>query len=188
VLVASDGEDALQVSAGHMGDIHLLLTDVVMPKMGGSELAHALQAASPSLKVIYMSGYTDDAIINHGVLKTGMSFIGKPFTEDNLIRKVQEVLSGAIVEVVDQVEVIEAPNQERKGDIDPPARIFGKDKLGALPVVLLDRLREAVIAARYDEILEIAETARAIDAESGDSLARMAESFDYDGMRELLGP
>jgi PAS domain S-box-containing protein len=92
VLEASQGLDAFLISAEHDGPIHLLLTDVVMPKMSGRELAETLMSIRPRIKVLYMSGYTDNAIVHHGVLETGMDFIQKPFAVDVLARKVREVL------------------------------------------------------------------------------------------------
>ena len=96
VLTAAGGEAALQTSAQHAGEIHLLLTDVVMPQMSGKALAQQLCRARPPLKVLYMSGYTDDAIVHHGVLDPGTHFLGKPFTAADLTRKVREVLDSAI--------------------------------------------------------------------------------------------
>jgi DNA-binding NtrC family response regulator len=69
-----------------------MVTDVVMPGMGGHELAKRLEPLHPNMKVLYMSGYTDNAIVHHGVLDEGMSYIQKPFTVDGLARKVREVL------------------------------------------------------------------------------------------------
>jgi CheY-like chemotaxis protein len=92
VLDAENGEDALKVGKEHEGPIHLLLTDVVMPKMGGKELAERLQPLYPQMKVIYMSGYTDNAIVHHGVLAQELNFIQKPFTPEGLARKVREAL------------------------------------------------------------------------------------------------
>jgi PAS domain S-box-containing protein len=92
VLEARDGQEALEVSQQAPGPIHLLATDVVMPKMNGRQLAEHLTARWPGLQVLYMSGYTDDAIVRHGVLEKGMAFLQKPFTPITLARKVREVL------------------------------------------------------------------------------------------------
>ncbi len=92
VLDAENGEDALRVSQAHEGPIHLMITDVVMPRMGGKEAAERLQAFYPRMKVIYMSGYTDNAIVEHGVLAPGLNFLQKPFTPESLARKVREML------------------------------------------------------------------------------------------------
>ena len=92
VLEAPHGDDALLVCEQHEGPIHLMVTDVVMPNMSGHELAKRLKAFHPEMKVLYMSGYTDNAIVHHGVLEKGMNYIQKPFTVDGLARKVREVL------------------------------------------------------------------------------------------------
>ncbi|TET83507.1 MAG: PAS domain S-box protein, partial [Desulfobacteraceae bacterium] len=96
VLEAENGEDALRVSEEHGGSIDLMITDVVMPKMSGKETAERLQPLYPQMKVIYMSGYTDDAIVHHGVLAPGLNFFEKPFTPEGLARKVREVLDRGI--------------------------------------------------------------------------------------------
>jgi len=92
VLEAENGEDALKVSEAHYGSIDLLITDVVMPKMGGKEVAERLQPLYLQMKVIYMSGYTDSAIAHHGVLAQELNFLQKPFSPKVLARKVREVL------------------------------------------------------------------------------------------------
>jgi CheY-like chemotaxis protein len=94
VLEARHGAEALEISNRHAGAIHLLVTDVVMPQMSGRELAQRLATLRPELKVLYMSGYTDDAIVRHGVLASGIAFLSKPFTPDALALKVREVLDG----------------------------------------------------------------------------------------------
>lgn len=93
VLQAPEGSEALEISEGHDGPIHLLLTDTVMPKMSGSELAAEIASRRPATKVLFMSGYTDDAIVR-GVISGGTAFLQKPFTPDTLIRKVREALEG----------------------------------------------------------------------------------------------
>ncbi len=95
VLTAADGEEALAAAARHEGDIHLLLTDVIMPRMGGGVLARELAKTRPSLAVVYMSGYTDDAIAHLGTLEEGVGFLAKPFTSDELRRKVRGALDAA---------------------------------------------------------------------------------------------
>ena len=92
VLEASRGSDAILVCSGHEGAIDLILTDVVMPGMSGRDLCTKLIPLYPGVKVIYMSGYTDDAIGHHGVLDPGTAYIQKPFTPHALERKVREVL------------------------------------------------------------------------------------------------
>ena len=92
VLAARDGDEALLICEGHQDPIHLMLTDVVMPGMNGYELAERLESLHPRMKVLYMSGYTDNAIVLHGVLVEGVNYIQKPFTVDALTKKVREVL------------------------------------------------------------------------------------------------
>ncbi len=92
VLVARNGEDARIVSEQHKGDIHLLVTDVVMPEVSGPQLAEQMTLFYKNLKVLYISGYTDDAIVHHGVLDSTAAFLQKPFTPEALARKVREVL------------------------------------------------------------------------------------------------
>jgi two-component system cell cycle sensor histidine kinase/response regulator CckA len=92
VLEAPQGVDAFRICAEHDGTIHLLLTDVVMPKMGGRELVGKLASLRPGIKVLYMSGYTDNSIVHHGILMEGTNYIQKPFTLEGLARKVREVL------------------------------------------------------------------------------------------------
>jgi two-component system cell cycle sensor histidine kinase/response regulator CckA len=92
VLVAQDGSEALRIALQHNGPIHLLLTDVVMPQMSGRLLVQRLSPLRPAMKVFYMSGYTEGAIVHHGVLEPGAAFIEKPFTIESLARKVREIL------------------------------------------------------------------------------------------------
>jgi CheY-like chemotaxis protein len=93
VLSASNGQDALHVAREHKGSpIRLVVTDVIMPLMGGKVMAEWLQATFPDLKILFTSGYTDDAISHHGVLETGVEFLAKPYTPAILARKVRQLL------------------------------------------------------------------------------------------------
>ena len=94
VLAAENGFKALKILESHTGPLHLLLTDVVMPEMNGRELVEKSSKILPALKVLYMSGYTDNVIANRGVLDAGVAFIQKPFTGLDLAAKVREVLDG----------------------------------------------------------------------------------------------
>ena len=93
-LEAGSGSEALRIAEGYSGQIHLLLTDVIMPRMTGKQLADRLQAVRPGIKVVYMSGYTADVISRQGVLDSGIEFIKKPFTPEALALKVRSVLCG----------------------------------------------------------------------------------------------
>jgi PAS domain S-box-containing protein len=92
VLEAGHGAEALDVATRHTGPIHLLLTDVVMPTMNGADLARALSPQRPGMAVLFVSGYTDDAISRHGVLEPGVAFLEKPFNPGELAHRVREVL------------------------------------------------------------------------------------------------
>jgi two-component system cell cycle sensor histidine kinase/response regulator CckA len=92
VLEASNGVDALRAAQEHIGRIDILLTDMFMPRMGGKELAEHLRAARPDTKVLYMSGYTDDAVVMNGMIDANTAFMQKPFTLESLAQKVRRVL------------------------------------------------------------------------------------------------
>lgn len=92
VICATDGEDGLRVCKEFDGRIDLMITDVVMPRMGGRELAEQLATVRPDTKVLYMSGFTDDAIVRHGLLEEHFAFIQKPFSPESLAQKAREVL------------------------------------------------------------------------------------------------
>jgi two-component system cell cycle sensor histidine kinase/response regulator CckA len=92
VVEASRGDEALRFCAEHAAEVDLLLTDVVMPEMSGKQLADQLKSQYPELKMMFMSGYTDESIVHHGVLDSSVEFIQKPFTPAALIRKVRDVL------------------------------------------------------------------------------------------------
>lgn len=92
VLKAANGQEALALAQAHSAPIHLLLTDIVMPEMGGKMLAEQLAEISPETRVLFTSGYADNAIVHHGALEEGVVFIQKPFSPAGLARKVRQVL------------------------------------------------------------------------------------------------
>src|SRR3989442_10174846 len=94
-LVAESGPAALRLAGQHDGRIHLLMTDVVMPGMNGREVAERLAPAHAGMKVLYLSGYTDDAIVHHGVLEAGIAFLPKTLPPAGLLRQRREVVHAA---------------------------------------------------------------------------------------------
>lgn len=95
VITASDGAEALKAAGAHTGTIDLLVTDMVMPHLGGRQVADKLRAERPGLRVLYLSGYTDTAAARQGLMEPGAEFLQKPFSTDVLVRRVREVLDGA---------------------------------------------------------------------------------------------
>jgi len=93
VLAAANGEEALEASRTFSGEISLLVTDVVMPNMSGRQVAEALLTCRPGLRVLFLSGYTENTISHHGVLDASVDFLTKPFTREVLARRVREILS-----------------------------------------------------------------------------------------------
>jgi response regulator RpfG family c-di-GMP phosphodiesterase len=92
VLTAATPGAAIKLAREYTGDIHLLITDVIMPEMNGRDMAKNLLSLYPNLKRLFMSGYTADVITHHGVLEEGVFFIQKPLTQNELLNKIQEVL------------------------------------------------------------------------------------------------
>jgi len=107
VLEAADGEAAIRLAANSAEHIHLLLTDVVMPNVSGRDLAEVFVKKYPSSKVLFMSGYTDDAIVRHGILQEGIAYLQKPFTPDSLASKVRTVLDATVADRAVSVLVID---------------------------------------------------------------------------------
>ncbi len=92
VIDTGDPEECVRIAASHAGAIHLLVTDVIMPKMSGRDVADKIMAQRQDVKVLFMSGYTDNAIVQRGIVDSGLSFIQKPFALISLARKVRDVL------------------------------------------------------------------------------------------------
>lgn len=95
-LEASNGKEALSLFRKHSYKINLLITDVVMPEMSGRELVEILRESTSDIKVLYMSGYTDDAIVRHGIVDSTDAFIQKPFSPLKLARTVRNVMDGIV--------------------------------------------------------------------------------------------
>ncbi len=94
VLEASNGEEAIRTASEYEHTIHLIITDVVMPRLGGKELGERMKILRPDTKILFVSGYTDNSIVHHGVLEPGVQFLQKPYTAVRLARKVRDVLEG----------------------------------------------------------------------------------------------
>jgi CheY-like chemotaxis protein len=95
VMTATNGVEALEVASRHGGEIDLVITDLVMPVMGGRELAEQLATVRPRTRVLFMSGYTEDAAARSSLMDPGAAFLSKPFTPDSLTSKVRETLRGS---------------------------------------------------------------------------------------------
>jgi len=180
VLAAGNAREALSTSAQHGGEIHLLLTDVVMPRMSGRVLAQELAKTRPHLKVLYMSGYTDNTIVQHGILEAGIYFLAKPFTSADLRQKLRAVLDDGIANLADGRE----PEVGAGSDADTlPSDMVA---LRQLPQDMRLDLLRAVIAARYEDAIEIIESIRKTAPDAAIPLRRMLDQFDYDGIRDLF--
>jgi len=97
VIEAEDGQTALELATLHVGPIDVLVTDVVMPGIGGRELAERVARIRPEIKILYMTGYTDQAIVHHGILETDAVLLQKPFTLGTLALKLREILTAETV-------------------------------------------------------------------------------------------
>jgi PAS domain S-box-containing protein len=117
VLSVSDVDAATERCQSHEGEIHLLLTDLVLPKVNGRELAESLSSLRPSMKLIFMSGYTDDAVVHHGLLAPEVSFLQKPLTPSTLLAKVRDAL------LARGRDRHEAANETGAGPLDRPASV-----------------------------------------------------------------
>jgi len=174
VLTAPDGAEALRVAGEHAGAIHLLLTDMLMPNMGGRALAEELRKARPGVKVLYMSGYTHEASAGLDPGDPGGELIGKPFSAADLAEKVRAVLDSPAV-------AFAAKHGGEKASEGTDGAL-----LAGVPGELLARLRQAVEAARHDDIVALLATLRGSHPKLASRLVALAEALDYTGLRGLL--
>ena len=177
VLCAADGEEALRVSASHAGEIDLVVTDVVMPRLNGKSLAAELAKTRPKTKILFMSGYTDDLIVHHGVLDEGIQFLAKPFTATDLKEKVWEVLSTGTT----------SPDDRDQPAVEPRCgQPLDRYALRALIPDLVGQLRVAVTAARQDDVVRLVESIRTTFPTVATVLRALADEQDYVGLYDLL--
>ncbi|MFC1643254.1 response regulator, partial [Myxococcota bacterium] len=181
VLTAGHGTEALQLSDVHPGPIHLLITDVVMPRMSGRQLALVLTQRRPNMRVIYTSGYTDNALAQHGVLDPLTKFISKPFSIGELTRMVREVLDSMA-----PVRSSLAPLQPHSSPSSSRQVPGHGEELRRLPAEARNALRTAAMGAQYDELLATAECLRATEPGLATALANQINRFDYDSVLAWL--
>jgi CheY-like chemotaxis protein len=176
-LSAANGDEAVKICGEYAGEIQLLLTDVVMPNMSGRVLSQKIAILRPSIMVLYMSGYTDDAIVHHGVLDPGTPFLGKPFTAADLAHKVRVLLDNKVMDRRTVASMDDMVSDGTKLDIKA---------LRALPPGFLDKMRKAVVAAHYDEIMSLIDSINISFPDLAATFGHMMSLFDYEGLRNIM--
>ncbi|HUT21042.1 MAG TPA: GAF domain-containing protein [Anaerolineae bacterium] len=195
VLEAGGPEDALRLAGEHTGRIDLLLTDMVMPGMSGRELAERLLPLRPGMVVLYTSGYTDDAIVRHGVLGSGMPFLHKPFTPVTLAHRVREVLdaaqapapsaeTGATLDVQDWDAGDKAPKGQAPEHVCEVS--LTHESLSGLSADLVAAMREATINADVEQLYELIDRVETCDARVAAALRELAGHYEYDALVGLF--
>jgi CheY-like chemotaxis protein len=195
VLEAGDPEDALRLADEYAGRIHLLLTDMVMPGMSGRELAGRLLPSRPGMAVLYTSGYTDGAIVQHGVLGSDVPFLHKPFRPAALAQKVREVLDSAQAPAPPgeartglDAQDWDAQDSASKEQTPEHARVASltQRSLSGLSADLVVAMREATINADVEQLYELIDRVEAQDAHVAAELRELAGHFEYDALFDLF--
>jgi two-component system cell cycle sensor histidine kinase/response regulator CckA len=181
VLSAASGPEALQILNQDEKQVQLVLTDIVMPEMSGKKFSEHLLKLFPKMKIIYMSGYTDNAIQNNEIYKNQIiSIISKPFSTADLTHKVREVLDGVMLSKIEKNEKIVLTHKTRKNGV-----ILQK-KVPLLPIKIYEDLRQATLAARYDDLVQIIEKIHSIDINLAELLYQLVDEYNYDGILDLI--
>jgi two-component system, cell cycle sensor histidine kinase and response regulator CckA len=179
VLCAGDGEQGVRVAEEHPGEIHLLLTDVVMPKMGGRALAQKVRRSRPEAAILFMTGYTDDTVIRHGLLDAGTKLIVKPFTGTLLMQKVRETLDGQSVSRGSRDE----PNRTVSRPMEKP---LAAGQTEPISDAMVGDLCAAAMTARQDDLIGIIAQLRSDAPRLAGKLSQCVERFDYEAVLSLL--
>lgn len=206
VLAASTPREAIRTAGDHAGEIHLLITDVIMPEMNGLDLAKNLTSLYPGLKHLFMSGYMGNDIVQHDALEEGDNFIQKPFSTQALLAKVREVLDSksgrddlvrkafreteifgvtenhlGVRHVFD--ETTEQKAESREYSIE---EILTPEALAELPDDLLATLKQAVIDLDTDQIQTVIDQIRKLNASVAQALTDLGNNFQYDKLLALV--
>lgn len=206
VLAASTPGQAIRVAEEHTDDIHLLITDIIMPEMNGRDLAKNLTSLYPGIKHLFMSGYLGDVIAQHGALDEGENFIQKPFSMQALTTKVREVLDGRSgrdgfarkafreMEIFDAMEnqvgmhdaFDETTGQKAERREHSSGEILTPKALAEVPDDLLATLKQAVIDLDPDQIQAVIDEIRKMNASIGQTMTDLANDFQYDKLLSLI--
>ena len=180
-LSAASGLEALQILNQDEKQVQLVLTDIVMPEMSGNKFSDHLLKLFPHIKVIFMSGFADSAVQNNEINNDQtISIISKPFSTADLTLKVREVLDGVMLSKIEKNEKIVLTHKTRKNGV-----ILQK-KLPLLPIKIYEDLRQATLAARYDDLVQIIEKIHSIDANLAELLYQLVDEYNYDGILDLI--
>ena len=180
VLTASSGSEALQIVNKVKRQIHLILTDIIMPEMSGKTFVENLMKLYPGMKILFMSGYTNNNMNHQGIFSEMNPIIGKPFNADKLTRKIREVLDG----VHYGGSVKNEETNQKDTDITEPNDY--QDILRILPEKLIKKIRDTARTARYDDLIDTIEQIESLHSDAAHIIRRLADEYNYDGILRLV--